>query len=294
MQLLSLSDTMTTPLDGITSTPHGPLKLAAVPVPSANAWLPLPASVVTTPRGVTSRMRKLPYSATTITPVEGITATPDGHLKVAAVPVPSAKPPIQFPDWSTPLLELPASVVTTPRGVTSRTRQLDWSATTITPLEGITATPKGQKKLAAVPDPSANAPLPLPAIVVTTPMGVTSRMRWLPESATTITPLEGIMATPPADRKLAAVPVPSANALSPLPASVVTMLLFAAGTTAAPATTSASVAADVTPSASPAVPHSRTAAYVAGAIQLTHELALHATLPPLGSNAGALVPGTVR
>jgi hypothetical protein len=80
------------PLEGITETPKGPRKLAAEPVPSAKAALPLPASVVTTPRGVTSRMRLLPASTTTIIPLEGITATVHGLLKLAAAPVPSAKP----------------------------------------------------------------------------------------------------------------------------------------------------------------------------------------------------------
>ena len=68
----------TMPLEGITATPVGMLKLAAVPVPSVNASLPLPASVVTTPSGVTSRMRWLCSSATTTMPFEGITATPNG------------------------------------------------------------------------------------------------------------------------------------------------------------------------------------------------------------------------
>ena len=61
-----------------------------------------------------------------------------------------------------------------------------------------------------------------------------------------------------------------------------------------PATTSAAVCVDVMPSASPAAPHSSTAAHVLGAAHLTHALALHATLPPLGSAAGALAPATLR
>ena len=76
MQLLSVSATTTMLLEGITATPAGPRKLAAVPVPSAYAALPLPASVVVTPRGVTSRMRWLDVSATTTMPLEGMMATP--------------------------------------------------------------------------------------------------------------------------------------------------------------------------------------------------------------------------
>ena len=75
-------------------------------------------------------------------------------------------------------------------------RLLPESETTIAPLEVITATPFGYLKFATRPMPLANAPLPLPASVVTTPRGDTSRMRWLPESATTTTPLEGITAIP--------------------------------------------------------------------------------------------------
>ena len=45
----------------------------------------------------------------------------------------------------------------------SRMRLLNASAMTIRPLEGITATPRGFRKLAAEPAPSAKASLPLPA-----------------------------------------------------------------------------------------------------------------------------------
>ena len=91
MRLLYKSATTILPLEGTTATPVGPWKLAAPPVPSAKFWAVFPpASVVTTPRGVTSRMRLLPESATTITPLDEMTATPIGLLKLAAVPVPSA------------------------------------------------------------------------------------------------------------------------------------------------------------------------------------------------------------
>ena len=200
---------MITLLEGITTTPCGVLKLAAAPEPSANTPLPLPTSVVTIPMGVTSRMRLLKASHTTMTLLEGITAIPCGLLKLAAEPVPSAKA----------ALPLPASVVTTPRGVTSRMRLFHVSATTMMPLEGSTTTPFGPLNLAAAPVPSAKVALPLPASVVTTPRGVTSLMRLLPSSATTIMPLEGITATPAGPLKPAAAPVPSPL---PPPASVVT------------------------------------------------------------------------
>ena len=230
-------------------------------------------------------MRLLAVSATTITLLEGITATPVGVQKLAAAPVPSANA----------VLPLPASVVTTPRGVTRRMRQLYVSATTTTPLDGITATPYGLLKLAAAPVPSANAWLPLPASVVTTPRGVTCRMRLLRMSATTTMPLEGIMTTPNGSLKLAAAPVPSTNAALPLPARVVTTPLLAAGATPTPDTTSAAACADAAPCASPAAPHSSTPAHGPGsAPHLIHVLALQAMLPPLGSAAGALAPATSK
>jgi hypothetical protein len=231
---------MILPLEGSTATPHGLPKLAAAPVLSAEPWLP-PASVVTLPRGVASLMRLLPVSATTITPLDGITATPCGWLKLAAAPPASV---VAMPEeGSTIIMRLlflsattimpldgttatpigmvkpVASVETTPRGVTSRTQLLPESATTIAP-EGITATPAGLLKDAAAPVPSVNAANPLPASVVTIPKGVTSRMRWFFSSLTTIAPLEGDTATPYGPLKLAPAPVPSANPW-PLPASVV-------------------------------------------------------------------------
>ena len=167
------------------------------------------------------------------------------------------------------------------------------SATTITPLEGITATPAGQLKLAVVPVPSAKEASPLPASVVTTPRGVTSRMRWL--SATTITPLEEIAATPYRELKLADVPVPSANASLPLPASVLTTPLLACTPPTPPPTLSTSVWGAAPAPTSPAAPHSVTAENGgAEKAHRTHVLALKATLPPLGSADGALAPATLR
>ena len=80
----------------------GQLKRAAVPVPSA---LPsrtcCPASVVTTPSGVIFRMVSLAVSATKRLPAPS-TATPEGQLKRAAAPVPSALPdePLSRQAWS--------------------------------------------------------------------------------------------------------------------------------------------------------------------------------------------------
>jgi hypothetical protein len=68
MRLLSLSATMTLPLLS-TATPEGELNVAPAPVPSANVFDPLPASVVTRPPRVTLRMRLLRSSATMTLPL---------------------------------------------------------------------------------------------------------------------------------------------------------------------------------------------------------------------------------
>ena len=78
------------------------------------------------------RMRWLFVSATIMLPL-GSTATPEGPLNKAPVPVPSANPPFH---------PLPASVDTTPPGVTLRMRWLSRSATKTLPLRS-KATPKG-------------------------------------------------------------------------------------------------------------------------------------------------------
>ena len=101
-----------------TATPTGLLNEAAVPMPSARATEPPPASVLTTPPGVILRRRPLPASATKTLPPES-TATPEGLFKEAAAPLPSANALFRFP----------ASVLTTPPGVILRRQWLYVSAT---------------------------------------------------------------------------------------------------------------------------------------------------------------------
>src|SRR5439155_322489 len=124
-----------------------------------------PASVVTTPAGVTFRIVLLPLSATKTLP-ELSTATPEGRLNRAALPVPSSLPSSYHP----------ASFVTTPADVTSRIFLLSLSATKTFPALS-TPTPQGRSNRAALPVPP---PLPRftasPASVVTTPAGVTFRI----------------------------------------------------------------------------------------------------------------------
>lgn len=123
------------------------------------------------------------------------------------------------PSWKAGLPR-PAHVVTYHDGACSiRMRLLARSHTNRLPRWS-TATLVGRLKAAVAAGPSANppAPVPTPAIVVTWPVGVTRRIRWLYWSATNRSP-PGPTATPPGVLKLAAVPAPSANDAFPLPAT---------------------------------------------------------------------------
>eukprot|EP00277_Geminigera_cryophila_P020890 CAMPEP_0179492570 /NCGR_PEP_ID=MMETSP0799-20121207/66850_1 /TAXON_ID=46947 /ORGANISM="Geminigera cryophila, Strain CCMP2564" /LENGTH=117 /DNA_ID=CAMNT_0021309413 /DNA_START=419 /DNA_END=769 /DNA_ORIENTATION=- len=108
------------------------------------------------------------------------TTTPNGFLKRAAAPSPSAHP--LCPAW-------PATVVTRPSVVvTFRIQQLFRSLTTRFPSMS-RASPHGMLKRAVGPDASAKpASPPTPASVVTladTPsLSITCRRQWFWESAT--------------------------------------------------------------------------------------------------------------
>ena len=93
----------------------------------------------------------------------GRTSTPEGWLKRAVTPAPSANPNAL----------LPAIVVTTPPGKVTSLKQLSSaSVTTTAALDGTKATPRGVWKLAEVPIPSSGGvPAPPPASVVTTAPG---------------------------------------------------------------------------------------------------------------------------
>ena len=195
------------------ATPAGREKVAEAPVPSAPPdTAAVPASVVTTAAVVILRIVLFDESATYTLPTLS-TATPYGASKLAAAPVPSALP-------TTP--SVPASVVTTPAGVTWRMASLSLSATYTFPALS-TATPSGRSKLAAGPVASALPTTPaVPASVVTTPAGVILRIVLFPSSATYTFPALST-AAPNGSLKLAAAPVPSALPVTPaVPASVVT------------------------------------------------------------------------
>ena len=110
MRITLLKSSQTNTLSAASTVrPVGVLNAAAAPVPFVNAATPEPARVVTTPAGVTLRILLLPESATKTLP-EPSMATPHGRKNDAAAPVASVLP--CKPD--------PASVVTTPAGVTLR------------------------------------------------------------------------------------------------------------------------------------------------------------------------------
>jgi len=113
---------------------------------------------------VRSRTRWPADSVTTTTPA-GVTSTPDAVWKRAAEPQPSA-----HADVST----TPATVVTLPEGVTRRTA-LPSPTKRLPPASKADA--ESSEKAAVAAGPSAYPDAPLPANVVTTPAGVTLRMR---------------------------------------------------------------------------------------------------------------------
>ena len=202
------SPMMTLPC-AVTAMPQGTLNTALRPHPSPHPATPDPAIVATPPFASMSRTRWLLPSITR-SPVPK-TAMVLGDLNDAAVPTPSV----------IPALPPPAIVVTMPAGVALRIRCENESGQ-IRLSAASTVMPLGWFNTADVPAPSAQPAAPLPAIVVTTPVGVTRRMRLFPESVTKRFPTE-FMAIPRGKLKLAPAPVPSTHAPTlPLPASVVT------------------------------------------------------------------------
>ena len=97
----------------MTTIPYGALNVAADPKPFIDEAAPLPANVVTAPSGVMCRNRLFPPSAAITFPAGSI-ATELREQNLAATPRPSTKP--------VHILLAPASVVTTPKGVTIRMR----------------------------------------------------------------------------------------------------------------------------------------------------------------------------
>jgi hypothetical protein len=91
---------------------------------------------------------------------------PKGLLKREAVPKPLRMEAVP----------LPATVVTSPRGVIMRIRLLEVSATRRLSLSAMERW-RGPLNAAEVPPPSAHVPLPLPARVDTVPSGRMSLMR---------------------------------------------------------------------------------------------------------------------
>ena len=209
IQLLPASATKMLPL-APTATPRGLSKEATAPVPSANAADPLPASVLTTPPDVILRMRLLAWSATKILLLASM-STLLGRENEAPAPVPSA-------NAADPL---PAKVVTTPPGVTLRTRWLSLSATKAL-LDASMVKPQGPLNEAVAPVPSKNVAVPLPASKVTEPAGEILRIRLLPSSATN-TLLTASVATSNGPINEALAPTPLAYVAVPLPANELTV-----------------------------------------------------------------------
>ena len=117
-RLLAASATYTKAPLAVTHKPYGELNSALLPTPLVEPAVLLPASVVTVSVAVSStRTRLLAASAMYSSAPEEESDRPFGWLKRAIVPTPSAK-----------LAAPPASVVTAPVGVMSRTRLFALSA----------------------------------------------------------------------------------------------------------------------------------------------------------------------
>ncbi len=129
-------------------------------------------------------------------------------------------------------------MVTTPPGVTLRSKWWPVSATRITAPLASTATPRGALRAPGAP---TKVPAPPPTSVLTTPPGDTRRRQLLYASATSAEPAAST-ATPLGPKNEAPAPAPSANAGEPLPASVVTVCALESASAAAPSTARSSAA----------------------------------------------------
>mmetsp|Transcript_36206 Transcript_36206/g.84853 ORF Transcript_36206/g.84853 Transcript_36206/m.84853 type:complete len:206 (-) Transcript_36206:2669-3286(-) len=141
---------------------------------------------------------------------------PNGRLKDAAPPIPSADP-------GDP--QEPATVVTIPESVsTPRIQSLLMSATSARAPVGVIAMEVGVLNDADAPLPFANPAIPDPAKVVTSPVeSMILRTLWPPASVTRATRPSGEVAIPKGVLKSALMPVPSVESMFPLPATVVTL-----------------------------------------------------------------------
>jgi hypothetical protein len=178
---------------GVTVTPNGALRDAAVAMPESPHWdvgvahaLPVPATVEIVPTGVTLRILLDPVSAMYSVPSAPI-ATSDGLLRFALVAGP---PSPQAAVVVVQAVALPATVVIVPVvGSILRMRLLPVSAMKMVP-SGATVTAEGDLRFALVAAPpsppkapASPLPGPVPAIVEIVPFGSTLRMRLLFVSA---------------------------------------------------------------------------------------------------------------
>ena len=148
------------------ATAKGELSSAALPAPSRCPASPLPATVSTLPSAVPTVRKRLPVlSATSRRAMPGRSARPRGLLNTAARPRPSFQP-----DSDT----LPARVLTMPPA----TMRTAWPSVTHTLAPpALQAMPERDVKVAVMAAPSLLPRAPLPASVLTPPVGDTARMR---------------------------------------------------------------------------------------------------------------------
>src|SRR4051794_9198434 len=210
-----LTSAITTPPSGVTATAAGESSWAVVAGPPSpeKPGVPVPATVVIVPAGVTRRTRPLPASAIT-KPPSGVPATASTEASWAAGAGP---PPPEGPGGP-----VPATVVMVPAGDTRRTRRLPESAIR-KPPSAVAATASGALSAAAVAAPPSpeNPGVPVPAAVVIVPAADTRRPRALsrsaisnPPSAVSVIPTGRLSSAPVAN------PPSPENPGAPTPATV--------------------------------------------------------------------------
>src|ERR1039457_3865884 len=213
MRLLLVSAMKTFPFPS-TATPSGAINAAEVASPPSplKPGVPLPATVLIVPAGVTIRMRSLPLSTMNRLPAPS-TATSQGSNNSAEVAGPLS--PLK------PRVPLPATVLIVPAGVTFRIRLFIRSAMKRLPALS-TATSLGWFSSAAVAGPPSplKPAVPLPATVLIVPAAVTFRMRLLPSAMKRLPALSTAMpAGWNSSAEVAGPPSPLKPAV-PLPATV--------------------------------------------------------------------------
>ena len=190
----------------------------------------MPASVVTTPKGVTRRMQKFPVSATTRPPC-GSTARPEGNLNRALVPRLSENPctrPVAAPPASTDVAKLVRSTTLMRCALYSKMKSLGESGGEAASIRD-SARATGELRSAAVPIPPADpTAVPLEPPPTREPREAFATQKALTllllKSAINRVPVTASYARPRGEARVVAplATAPSLHPREPLPAALLT------------------------------------------------------------------------